>query len=237
MIMPEMPTPQPQTAEKISENAYRIEDNGVRALLFVGAERALLVDTGFGAAGSLKAVVESLTDKPVSLVNTHADGDHIGCNAEFGAAHMHPSEMPYYFQSAKADAPVAPLWEGDVIDLGGRRFEVILIPGHTPGSIALLDRENRVLVSGDSVSETPVFMFGEVRDLRAYIASMEKLVQLQGAFDTVYPAHGPFPVAPAQTEKALAAAKKLLAGELTPSEPPFPLPAKLYAHGGAAFFY
>lgn len=33
-----------------------------------------------------------------------------------------------------------PLWEGTVIDLGFWKFEVILTPGHTPGSIMLLDR-------------------------------------------------------------------------------------------------
>ena len=154
-------------------------------------------------------------------MSTHADGDHIGCNAEFDSAHMHPAEMPY-IQNTKADAAVSPLWEGDVIDIGGRSFEVLLIPGHTPGSIALLDRENRILVSGDSLSETPVFMFGEVRSIHAYIASMEKLIKLQGLIDEIYPSHGPFPIAPSQIKWAYEAAKKLAAGELPPQEPTFP---------------
>jgi len=235
--MPEMNSVLPLEAVKISERAYRIEDNGVRALLFIGDARALLIDTGLGSAGSLKAVVESLTDKPVTLVNTHADFDHLGNNAEFGPAHMHPAEMTYYFQTAKPDACVTPLWEGDVIDLGGLAFEVILIPGHTPGSIVLLDRENRILISGDSVSGGPVFMFGEMRNFCAYIASMEKLIGMLGAFDTIYPAHGPFPVPASQVEKQLAAAKKLIAGELSAQEPPMEIPAKMYEHDGAAFFY
>lgn len=235
--MSEMQTPQPLQAVKINETTYRIEDNGVRALLFIGTERALLMDTGFGNAGSMRDAVGALTDRPVFLVNSHADGDHIGKNEEFETAHMHPAEMPYYFQTAKADAPVAPLWDGDIIDIGGRRFEVILIPGHTPGSIALLDRENRVLISGDSISETPVFMFGEIRNIRAYAASMERLLALREEFDVIYPSHGPFPVAREQIGKALAAAKKLAAGELSPQEPPFPIPAKMYAFEGAAFFF
>ncbi|NLA87265.1 MAG: MBL fold metallo-hydrolase [Clostridiales bacterium] len=222
---------------KVNENTYRIEDNGVRALLFIGTEKALLVDTGFGSAGSLRDVVEALAEKPIILVNTHADGDHIGCNTEFDAAHMHPAEMPYYYQNAKPDAVVSALWEGDIIDIGGRSFEVVLIPGHTPGSIALLDRRNRILLSGDSVSESPVFMFGEVRSINAYIASMEKLFKLKDLFDEIYPSHGPFPVAPSQIEKAHAAGIALSSGKLTPQEPPFPMPAKMFSSGGASFFY
>ena len=235
--MPEMDVSQPLEAVKIDDGTYSIEDNGVRCLLIIGSERALLVDTGFGTAGGLRAIVESLTDKPVILVNSHADGDHIGGNNEFDAAHMHPSEMPYYFQNAKPGAQVVPLWDGDVINLGKRSFEVILIPGHTPGSIALLDRENRFIISGDSISAGPVFMFGEARNIHAYIASMEKLLDMSGAFNNIYPAHGPFPIESVYIKKALTAANKLLAGELTPEEPPFPVPAKMYMHDGTGFFY
>ena len=235
--MPEMESPQPLEAVKIAENTYSIEDNGVRSLLFIGEDRALLIDAGFGQAGSLRDVIATLTDKPVRLVISHADPDHIGNIAEFDAIEMHPAEMAYYALNAKAELRIDPLWEGDVIDIGGRRFEVVLIPGHTYGSIALLDRENRVIATGDSVSAGPVFMFGDARDIHAYIASMEKLIKLKDSFDTIYPAHGPLPQPPGQIDKALVSARKLLAGELSPSEPPFPLPAKMYMHDGAGFFY
>ena len=36
--------------------------------------------------------------------------------------------------------------EGDTLECGGYRFEVLHIPGHTPGSIALLDREHGLLL-------------------------------------------------------------------------------------------
>ena len=41
-----------------------------------------------------------------------------------------------------------PLKEGDIIDLGDRPLEIIDNPGHTPGSIAILDVKNRVLIGG-----------------------------------------------------------------------------------------
>ena len=226
----------PLEAIKINETTYRIEDNMVRAFLFIGKDKSMLVDTGFGASGSIKAIVETLTDAPVMLVNTHADPDHIGNNQEFAAAYMHPAEMAYYGLNAKQNAQVSPLWDGDIIDLGDRAFEVIHIPGHTPGSIALLDRENRILVAGDSIAGT-VFMFGEIRCLRAYLASMERLAKITDTFDTIYPSHGPFPVPSATTNKALSATKKMLAGELPPEDPPFPIPAKMYLHDGVGFFY
>jgi len=235
--MPETSTQQPLEAIKVSDSVYRIEDNGVRCLLFAGTRRALLVDAGFGGSGSLKAVVGSLTDKPVTLVLTHADPDHIGNHKEFSTVHMHPSEMPSFIKNTGAEEETNPLWEGDVVDLGGRKLEVILIPGHTPGSIALLDRENHILVAGDSISSGPVFMFGDERNIYAYIASMEKLLAISDAFDLIYPSHGPFPLQAVQVEKALTAAKKLLAGELTPQKPPFPIPAKMYMFDGAGFLY
>ena len=213
----------------IGENSYRIENNGVRCFLFVGSDKALLVDTGFG--GSLKSVVGTLTNKPILLVNSHADPDHIGANAEFDTVFMHALEIEHYSKDAK------PLNEGDVIDLGGKSFEVIHIPGHTPGSIALLDRENRFIITGDTVSDGPVFMFGETRNLDTYMKSLEKLISIADCFDTVYPSHGTFPLPPSQLSVNLEGAKKLAAGVLSAEEPPFPIPAKLYKHNGAAFFY
>ena len=235
--MPEMNPIVPLDAIKIDDLTYRIEDNGVRCLLFIGTERAMLVDTGFGQAEGLKTLVESLTDKPLTLVVTHSDPDHIGNCTDFNPAYVHPAEMASFFKNAAPGAKALPLWEGEVIDIGGRRFEVVLIPGHTNGSIALLDRENRIIMAGDSVSLGPVFMFGDGRDIHAYKASMEKLIGLKSSFDEVYPAHGPLPVQPGQIDKALVAADKLIAGELTPEDPPFPLPAKMYMHDGAGFFY
>ncbi len=59
------------------------------------------------------------------------------------------------------------LWEGTVIDLGFWKFEVILTPGHTPGSIMLLDREKRLLISGDTIQAGDIYMFGPGRNLPA----------------------------------------------------------------------
>lgn len=233
--MPEMKQ-KPFASIQLAEDAYSIEDNGVRCLLFIGDTRALLIDTGFGKNGSLKSFVETITDKPVLLVNTHADEDHTGCNFEFGEAYMHPAEFAFYHVS-HPNASVKPLWEGDVIDIGTRSFEVIHIPGHTPGSIALFDRKNRVMVAGDSVAYIPVFMFTAERSLEAHMASMLKLEKLSDQIDVIYPGHGEINVKPAQIRALYEAGEKILAGEVEGEEPPFPMPAKMYSYNGAKFFY
>ena len=82
----------------------------------------------------------------------------------------------------------------DVIDLGDRPLRIIDIPGHTPGSIAIIDEKNRILISGDSVEDGNVFMFGPMRNLDLYIKSMKHLGEYQDMFDEVYAMHGSFPV-------------------------------------------
>ena len=174
----------------LGNGAWRIEDEAVRCFLFTGEDYALLVDTGFGE-GDLKSVIDSLTDLPLILLNTHADRDHIGCNHQFDTAFLHPSELYHPGASGKEFSAI---WENDLIDLGGRSFEVIHIPGHTPGSIALLDRGNRILVGGDSVQVGPIYMFGPMRNFPAYLHSLERLEDYIDDFDTVYPSHNEFPV-------------------------------------------
>ncbi len=220
----------------IGDKSWRIEENGVRVFLFEGADQSLLVDTGFGS-GDLKSVVAKLTQKPIIVVNTHADSDHTGCNNQFDKIYMHPAEFAHYDEQGPRSAETAPVQDGDILKLGGREFEVILIPGHTAGSIALFDRENRLLVAGDSVSAAPIFMFGAFRSFQAYIASLNRLSEISGNIDSIYPSHGPFPVGPELIEKLIGAAGLVMKGGVEGVSPPFDIPAKMYMTGGVGFFY
>ena len=225
------------SVNKLSETIFQINEGSVRCFLCVGSERAMLIDSGYGK-GNLKAFVETLTDKPILLVNTHADGDHTGCNASFGETRMHPSEFEYYnSKTPDHGMKLIPLWEGEVIDLGGVKYEVVLIPGHTPGSIALLDRENRLLFGGDSLQKGSILMFGPNRNLHAYIASMEKLQAMSDSFDKIIPSHNRQDVYADVIPMLIDGAKKLLAGELTAEESGRPRPCMLYRYGETAFYY
>ncbi len=208
----------------------------VRMFLFEGEAEALLVDAGFGG-GDLKAFLATLTSKPVrKVLLTHADPDHTGCCGQFETVLMHPSEFALCKARGKLDPSAAvPLWEGAKLRVGGRTLEVILIPGHTPGSIALLDRENRILIGGDSVQSGAIFMFGEGRSLPAFVRSMEKLMAMGDVFDVCYASHGeatvPRDILPALRQGAL----DVMAGRIEPQDPPRQMPCHLYDCGGARF--
>ena len=66
--------------------------------------------------------------------------------------------------------------EGDVIDLGDRAFEVLSLPGHTPGSIGLWDEADGTLFCGDVVyAEDPLIDQAPTSDVQAYLATMRRL--------------------------------------------------------------
>ena len=198
---------------KINENSWRIEDTGVRFFLLIGTERALLIDSGMRVANA-RNIAEELTDLPVSLVNTHADRDHICSNEQFEEFYMHPAEEPIYRKSGKA-GKIIPVKEGDVIDLGERELRVIALPGHTPGSIALLDVNYRVLISGDPVQEHGrIFMFGDHRNMGDYIRSLEHLETFRDQFDEIWPSHADIPVSPDVIMKLHDGAQDILDGKL-----------------------
>jgi len=155
---------------QIDSGSWRIEDGMVRCYLLEGAERALLVDTGMTLKNA-REIAEGLTDKPLSLLNTHGDPDHIAGNGAFPEVYMHPAEEANY-RAFNGPGEIVPVQGGDLLELGGRVLEVIELPGHTPGSIALLDRGRRVLISGDAIQDGGIFMFGPARDLRAYLKSL-----------------------------------------------------------------
>lgn len=76
---------------KINENTYRIEDGHVRFYLFIGKEKAALIDTGMYVPDA-KAIAEEITDLPLILINTHADPDHISGNGAFDRFYMSAKE-------------------------------------------------------------------------------------------------------------------------------------------------
>jgi glyoxylase-like metal-dependent hydrolase (beta-lactamase superfamily II) len=78
--------------------------------------------------------------------------------------------------------------EGDVLDLGDRSLSVLHLPGHTPGSIGLLDEERAMLFSGDAVyAEEPIIDTAPTSDVGDYVRTMERLLHLR--VEVVHPGH------------------------------------------------
>lgn len=214
------------------------EASDVRMFLFEGEQEAILIDAGFGK-GDLKAFAATLTDKPITkVILTHADMDHTGCCNQFDEVWMHPAEFDRFRAAGMADVNrVRPLWEGDEIRIGNRTLTVVLIPGHTPGSIALLDRENRMLISGDSVQNGTIYMFGPGRNMPALLHSLDKLQAMSDSFDTIYPSHSDVTVSPEILPEIKQAALDVLAGKIPEQPPTRELPCRYYDCGVVRFFY
>ncbi len=200
----------------INENSWRIEDSGVRCFLLTGSEKALLIDSG-RELHTARDIAESLTDLPVMLLNTHADGDHTGSNEQFESFYMHPDEEAHFRRGGRGGT-IIPVREGDILDLGGRELRIIDLPGHTPGSIAVLDVGNRVLISGDPVQEHGrIFMFGAHRNMENYIRSLEHLETFTAEFDEIWPSHADIPISPALIRKLHDGARDVMDGKVAGS--------------------
>ncbi len=219
---------------QINPDTWRIEDNDVRFFVLEGTEKAVMIDSGMNTSDAGE-IAGRLTSKPLELLNTHADRDHISGNSAFGRFYMHPAEEENY-RAAGGTGTVVPLSEGQIIELGNRPLEIIEIPGHTPGSVAILDINRRVLISGDSVQDGKIFMFGKFRNLKEYIPSMKKLLKYADRFDSIYPSHGSIPVEPGIIPKLIEDAEQILAGkaEGKPVER-FGIKAVLYCFEEAGF--
>ena len=191
-----------------TENMYLLE----------GEDKALLIDTGYGA-GNLRAFVEKLTDKPVMVTNTHFHPDHSAGNGEFECAYISAgweTDAPSVFGEGAVPFDLAKLpypdyekeivGEGTVFDLGGRKVEVLDVkPAHCNSSLFFLDRGHRMLFTGDEYESAQTLMYDnsknpdapyDVKDrLDNLKANAERLIGLADAYDLVFPNHNGAPIA------------------------------------------
>ena len=89
-------------AEEIAEKSWMIqnahtESSYALCYLVEGDDYALLIDSILGM-GNLKAFCETLTDKPIRLVNTHAHSDHFGGNFFFDRCWLHHKDIGFFQQ-------------------------------------------------------------------------------------------------------------------------------------------
>jgi glyoxylase-like metal-dependent hydrolase (beta-lactamase superfamily II) len=190
----------------------------VISYLVVGDERALLFDTGLGI-GSMREVVSGLTELEPIVVNSHTHYDHVGGNHEFENVYGTATEYtrrsaegrsrealaefvgegwiwkptpPGFSKEAYRGEPFSiarTIEDGEVLDLGGRKLEVLLTPGHAPDALCLLDRENRLLFTGDTFYPAVLYAHLPGSDYARYRATAGRLAGLQGEIDFLLPAH------------------------------------------------
>jgi glyoxylase-like metal-dependent hydrolase (beta-lactamase superfamily II) len=79
--------------------------------------------------------------------------------------------------------------EGEIVDTGDRAFEVLHLPGHSPGSIGLWERKTGTLFSGDAVYDGPLLDQIPGADIAAYVTTMRRLRELP--VEVVHGGHDP----------------------------------------------
>lgn len=176
---------------EFAPDTYEIDEFDCASIfLFVGTERALLLDTGIGI-GDLKGLVEEITDKPYDVVLTHGHRDHTGGAGWFDTVYLNRKDYELYpfpptveqrrdyarmirarehkYYPYKEEVDIVewpkiperkPLEDGQVFDLGGRTLTFYECGGHTPGEMVVIDDKNRILFCGDACNNHLLFRLG-----------------------------------------------------------------------------
>lgn len=198
------------TIEKIDENTFALSEydhwEKPHSYLLIGAERALLIDSGLGIE-NIHDEVSKLTDKPIEVITTHAHWDHIGGHKYFSRILIHEKErawleekFPLPLRAVKESIVSKPcelppgfkieeyeifkgkvartVRDGDKIELGGRALKVIHTPGHSPGHICLFEEEKGYLFSGDLIYKGTLYAFYPTTDPYEFMKSVKKVSTL-----------------------------------------------------------
>lgn len=195
----------------------------VISFLILGEQKSILLDTGLGI-GNIKEVVDVLYPGKIEVINSHCHFDHVGENHKFsktsiyndsnaierlkkGYSHDELKEhldsylihgkLPKSFNREKYYIPpVTPntVNDGDKIDLGNRKLHIIHTPGHSSDSIMLLDKENRILFTGDTFYPAALYAhfnsnFYGSSVFDTYLDSLIKIEALKESIDYLYCSH------------------------------------------------
>lgn len=150
-------------SEEVADGVRMIRDSdNDKMFLIRGTSGFALIDTGMGR-GDLRAYVERYTEGlPLVLILTHSHGDHIAQASQFigqSSVHVGAGDRPAVAEFLERqgvsdeviDSRLQAVEDGARIDLGDRQLEITLVPGHTPGSLMVLDPATGNLFTGDTI--------------------------------------------------------------------------------------
>lgn len=228
-------------AKQVADGVWQIRENNYDNIYLVeGDKKALIIDTGLGLV-DLDKFIKTLTKLPVIVVDTHGHRDHAGGNLQFSEVFAHPADFAmiknvssedYHknaIQRALKDYPdfdesffsgindikepsLISVHSGYTFDLGNRKLEVMEVPGHTEGSIVLIDAENKLLFAGDNDNPTVWLFLEECLPLETYLQTLQNVNARNDEFDTILPGHGD-PMDKAFIEEQIVCAQNIISGE------------------------
>ena len=214
----------------------------VISYLVLGEEKAALIDTGNGIGDIKKLVEGLTDLPVVVVnTHTHGDhigGNHkfsqvLAFESEFSKDRSKKGQsreqMGHYLDGDMVWKPFpdyfdAETWrihpfkvtrwlkDGDKIDLGGRVLEVVYTPGHSPDSICLIDKENKLFWTGDSFYPAPIYVYSPTTSLEQFIESFAKMVELMPLYEWVMPSHNEPKIEKHLIKECYEAAKNIKAG-------------------------
>ncbi len=185
------------TVGQLQTNCYLIVDKS--------SHDTLIVDPG-DDADYITRIISDHQLKPVIIIATHGHFDHILAAAELKLAfnipfYIHKEDIflvsrmktsADHFLGVKTDDPaVVDGFLKDKVTLDESKLAVIHTSGHTPGSICLYSKEEKILFCGDllfaqrAVGRTD-FAYSSQKDLEK---SLKRIFRLPGETE-VYPGHG-----------------------------------------------
>ncbi len=184
---------------RIDETTWQIMSSGDYHYLLVGEDEGIAIDTGYGA-GNLRTFLEQLCGRPVRyVINTHHHFDHAANNCYFEKAYMAQEALPLvsvpynsfkgmdFFKDSYEKVVVE---DGMVIPFKGRELQIFRIGDHTKDGIAILDRKNRYLFSGDEFMLHGKTLSGSAEE---WNRNLKKLAQYRDAFTMMYGGPGTLP--------------------------------------------
>lgn len=182
--------------------------------LLIGNDSCLLIDTGLGIC-NIHEVTAGITDKIITAVATHVHWDHIGGHKYYERFYAHGAELnwlngefPLTIEQIKEMVvdrcelpekfdinqyeffqgnPTRLLNDNEVIDIGGRKIQVLHTPGHSPGHMCFWEEERGYLYTGDLVYKDTLFAYYPSTDPIEYHKSLDRLSLLPAR--KVFPAH------------------------------------------------
>ncbi|WP_298832544.1 MBL fold metallo-hydrolase [uncultured Planococcus sp.] len=118
--------------------------------------------------------------------------------------------------------------EGHIFDLGERQLETIWTPGHSTGSVCLLDKENRQLFGADTVCAQGVLLhLNHSEPVASFKESLNKLYSRKDEFDAIYPGHHDVPIDAEYIREYIECADLIMSGEAAA----VPLPESVLGSG------
>jgi hydroxyacylglutathione hydrolase len=191
------------TFNMFSENTY---------ILYDETKECVIIDPGcsnYQERMELKSLIEGRGLTVKHLLNTHAHIDHVlGNNFVKNTYkvkyHLHKKDLPilqsctdradFYgfpgYVGAEVDVFIE---EGDTIEFGNSKLEILFLPGHAPGHVAFISQPDLLCVSGDVLFKRSVgrtdFPLCNHADLMDSIKN--KLFKLDDDM-VILPGHGPF---------------------------------------------